>query len=264
SIADYFHSGSSRFPLQFGSRIVYLPFDCDSPDSGWSECRYLLEQTGVRGVTVLRPPGCSWGPAVAGLADANVAELQGPEWQVGLDARLDEADSAVLVMPAPRVSRWVPLGLGNATFVRLLESTAEPVLVARGTIPYRRILLSASEGPGSRRAAELALDLARNFKAHLTAVVTLPPVIVTGEDYNRRLRQALGQVSNLGPLYGVNVSARELPGNPVRAVLHECREHDLLVLSHRCRRRFSLTQPDVSRYLLLLAPCSVMVLPDAS
>lgn len=248
SIADFMHSGTSQFPLQYGSRVVAL----ENGRSCLDEARYLHSESGALGLRVLLTPGSPEPPEVDCVPFDDPSRLA---------AVLDEQDSGVLVLPAPGLTWRDRVGFGSGGFLQLLEQTREPVLLGRGTFPYRRILLAVHDGEGTRMAAELALSLARSLQAQLTAVVAMPPVIVAGESSNRRLRQKLEQVAGLGPMYGLAVKTLELPGNPVHAVLQKARDFDLLVLSHRAGRRFSLTHPDVSRHLLLRAPCSVMVLP---
>lgn len=260
SIADYMHSGTSRFPLQFGSRVVFLQTRPGDPGSAWAECLYLLEQSGALGLRVLLAPEADWRPALAGLEDAELVLLE-PGWEASLTDILDRQDSGVLVVAPPALDWRDRVGFGNRRFLQVLDKTREPVLLARGTFPHNRILLGVSDARASQRAAELALDLTRSLGARLTAVVAVPPVIVAGEEGNRLLRESMDKIVSLGPIYGLAVEATELQGNPVYSVLRASLEHNLLVLSHRVKQGFSLTQPDISRHLLLRAPVSVMVLP---
>jgi hypothetical protein len=260
SIADYMHSGTSRFPLQFGSRVVFLQPGPGDPGSAWAECLYLLEQGGALGLRVLLAPEADWRPNLSGLEDAGAVTLEG-DWEANLTEILDQQDSGVLVMAPPVVSWKDQVGFGNRRFLQFLDRTREPVLIARGSFPYSHILLGVSDAGPSQRAAELALDLSRSLGARLKAVVSVPPAIVAGEEGNRRLREALSMIASMGPIYGLAVETAELTGNPVHSLLEESLQHNLLVLSHRVRQRFSFTQPDVSRHLLLRSPVSVMVLP---
>lgn len=251
SIADFMHSGTSQFPLQYGSRVVAL----ENGKSCLEEARYLQQESGALGLRVLLPPGVSPPPG-----EEEQVALE-PGWEVRLDAILEEQDSGVLVLPAPGVTWRDRLGLGNRRFVNLIERYQEPVLIGRGSFPFKKILLAVTGGEGSSRAAEVALSLTRSVGARLTAVVAVPPVIVSGEGANKRLRDKLDQVAGLGPMYGLAVKTLELQGNPVHAVLNKVQEFDLLVVSHRVNRAFSLTYPDVSRHLLLRSSKSVLVLP---
>ncbi len=260
SIADYMHSGTSRFPLQFGSRVVFLQAGPGDPGPAWAECLYLLEKSGALGLRVLLAPEADWRPDVTGLEDAALVWLD-PEWEANLTDILDQQDSGVLVVAPPALDWRDRVGFGNRRFLQLLEKTREPVLIARGSFPHERILLGVSEARASQRSAELALDLARSLGGRLRAVVAVPPVIVAGEEGNRRLRESITKVVSLGPIYGLAIETVELQGNPVHSLLGAALEQNLLVLSHRVKQGFSFTQPDISRHLLLRAPVSVMVLP---
>ncbi|MDG7115624.1 universal stress protein, partial [Streptococcus pneumoniae] len=93
--------------------------------------------------------------------------------------------------------------------------TSEPVLVSRGSHPYKRILVAVSPSPGSMRAAELAVDVARKLEAELTAIAVEPPDFVVGEEYKKQLQDTLEAVKSKAHLYGRRLETRLVPGNPV-------------------------------------------------
>jgi nucleotide-binding universal stress UspA family protein len=111
------------------------------------------------------------------------------------------------------------------------------------------------------RAAELAVDVARKLEADLTAVAVEPPDFVVGAEYREKLLAVLEAVKAKAHLYSRRIDTRLVEGNPVNQVLQQAANFDLLIVAHRRGRRFSLTRPDVSRHLIVRAPCSVMILP---
>ncbi len=259
-ISDYFQSGSSEFPLQFGTRFglieqgpLGLP---DLAEAGW-----LTEHTEATGAVVLHrgpePPADLPTHFPDGVETRRLPEQP----RTDLAAFTEDLDCGTLIVsPCPK--GWKDkLGLGNRPLFDLLNSTSEPVLVSRGSHPYKRILVAVSPSPGSMRAAELAVDVARKLEAELTAIAVEPPDFVVGEEYKKQLQDTLEAVKSKAHLYGRRLETRLVPGNPVTQVLEQTADFDLLIVAHRRHRRFTLTRPDSSRHIIVDAPCSVMVLP---
>ncbi|MGE0491638.1 MAG: NAD-binding protein [Vulcanimicrobiota bacterium] len=260
-IADYFQRGTSEFPLQFGTTFGVL---ADSSGVPWEEVAWLVEHSAAREGRLLVPkelPG-QWGASLADKAGFHekVYPLDG-RWPTNFQEVEEEIDNACLVVPAPEVDWRDRFGFGNRALMDILDETSEPVLIARGSHPYKRILLAVSPGAGTSRAAELAVDVTRKFSAQLTAVGVCPADIVGGEDFRQEVQEYLSQVRSIANLYNQEVKVQLVDGNPVHQLTSLAEEFDLLVVAHRRRRQFTLTRIDVSRHLMLRSPCSVMVLP---
>lgn len=261
-IADYFQRGSSEFPLQFGTRYCMLE-SRDKALPNLDECEWLTENTEAKGLRLLRRSATrpvsveeKFGDTVPGRAL--------PEGPIeNLIHLTDELDCAMLLTAPPKLTFTDKLGLGNRELFRLLDGTPEPILISRGSHPYKRILVAISPSPGSLRAAELAVDVARKFDADLTAIGVQPPDFVVGSEYKDKLNKTMEAIRAKAHLYSRRIDIHIVEGNPVTQVLEHCKDFDLLVIAHRRFRRFSFTQTDVSRHLVVGAPCSVMVLPFA-
>lgn len=260
-IADYFQSGSSEFPLQFGTRYcLWESQDGRRPDP--VECQWLLERTEATGLALLSrgegEPEDFLGEAMA--EDVVMKRLNSQE-KDNLTFILDETDCALLVTPPPTRQWWDLWGVGGREILRALELTPDPVLISRGSHPYRRILVAVSPSPGALRAAELAVDLARKLEAELSVIAVAPPDFVVGAEYKDQLLAALDAAKARAHLYSRRVKTHLVEGNPVNKVIEFSKDFDLLVIAHRRCRRFSLTRTDVSRHLLYEATTSVLVLP---
>lgn len=259
-IADYFQRGSSEFPLQFGTRYCLV----DQPElPNLEECRWLVENTEAKGIGVLHngqgiPQEVKEAfPEGTEMSWRNLTE----DWPANLMERGDQLDCAMMIVSSNSVDWRDRMGFGNKALVNLLDQTPEPVLISRGSHPYKRILLAVSPSPGSRRADELAVDVARKFEAELTAVGVLNTDFVVGPEYKAELEAALEAARSVAHLYSIKIDTQLVEGNPVHQILDMCKDYDLLIVAHRRQRRFSMTQVDVSRHLVLRAPCSVMALP---
>ena len=259
-IADYFQRGSSEFPLQFGTRYcLFETNEAGPPD--FKECQWLVEHTEAKGVSVVHRDQTPPTDLADCFEDRAKTRWLPPESQFDLEAMTDEMDCGMLIVRAQK-PRWRDrLGLGNRDLFWLLDRTSEPVLVSRGSHPYKRILVAVSPSMGSMRASELAVDVARKLKADLTAIAVEPPDFVVGDTYKEKLVGALEAVKSKAHLYSRRVETQLIEGNPVTQVLKLTRDFDLLIVAHRRARRFTLTRTDVSRHLIVGAACSVMVLP---
>lgn len=260
-IAEYFQRGSSEFPLQFGKRYAVL--DCGDPKVV-EESKYLLEHTNANGLRLLILKGQSsinLDPSVSDPEnDIATFELD-HRWPNNIVEVGDDLDIAAHVV-APRRLGWTQaFGLSRRPLYDLLELTSEPVLIARGSQPYKKILLAVSPGLGSVRVAELAVDVARKLEASLTVVVACPAELVAGSAFRVEAEEALERAVGIASLYGLATKTEILEGNEVTQVCKRAEEFDLLLVGHRRNRKFTLLKPDVSALLAARCSISTMVLP---
>lgn len=265
AIADYFRTGTADFPLQYGSRVLLANPGGYQEDHSVQEALHLVQTTKALGLKVLLPPDQD-ARTLLGLCESAELPCQVYTWgeehkREPLGRLLRESDCGCLVLPAPPVGLWERMGIGGQATIETLNQARQPCLIARGTHPYRKILVTVSPGPGSARAVDLALDVARAFSSDLTACAAIPPALVVGEEYGREIRQALQHAVGMAALYSVQIESELLEGNPIHQTLDMAAGFDLLVLAHRKNRHFHAARPDISRHLLMRAPCSVLVLP---
>ena len=259
-IADYFQRGSSEFPLQFGTSYCLLD-DGLGPLPNFDECRWLLENTEAKGFGILYQ-GKVPSPTLAENLEGKILGDRSLSRSLkNLVAVTDELDCAMLILPDAGGTWKDKLWWGHKGIFAILDRTPEPVLLSRGSHPYKKILVAVSPSKGSLRAAELAVDVARMLGAELTVIGVQPPDFVVGGEYKDLLLQTIESIRAKAQLYSRRVETILVEGNPVTQVLKICEEFDLLVVAHRRFRSFSMTRADVSRHLVMKAPGSVMVLP---
>lgn len=177
---------------------------------------------------------------------------------LGTTTNMQEA-GCVVISPPPTGSWLDSLGIGRKAFFQQLEAPRVPVLLARGSFPYQSILVAVSLGRGGE--VELAIDVARMLGlSRITAVVVLPPTLVSGAERLQELERSLERAVKLGLAYRMEVVPVVLHGNPVHQLLEYSREFHLLVMGHTRKRGVKWTRPDVSRLLLLRSRVSTLVL----
>jgi trk/ktr system potassium uptake protein len=260
-IAEYFQRGSSEFPLQFGTRYAVL----DSGDSVVvEEGKYLLENTNATGLRLLVQPsmtGSAVGVATSdGSSDISTYVLD-EGWPKNMQEVGDKLDIAAHIVAARQLSWAQKYGLSRKPLYGIMDLTSEPILIARGSYPYKKILLSVSPSLGSVRVAELAVDVARKLEASLTIVIACPAELVAGSAFREEAEEALERATGLASLYGMGTTTEILEGNEVNQVCERAKDFDLLLIGHRRDRKFTFLKPDVSDLLAARSPISTMVLP---
>lgn len=261
-IADYLRCGQSEFPRQYGTHIVMADPTGEGEGFSLAESFYLTKHTQAEGLKVLatqqqRPRHLT---ELSDLAEIELEIIGEDVWRTKINSAHHDYHCGLLVLPAPSPGLLDWLGLGHKSLFDILSQAKQPCLFSRGTFPYERILVATSSGTGPAQAVELAVEVARQFEARLTAVTCLPPDFVSGDIYNQSLRDSVNQAAQLGSLYSMDVRTQVLEGNPVMTVVEAAGEQDLLVISHDSEARFNPLTPDISRHLLLRCPCSVLVL----
>jgi Trk K+ transport system NAD-binding subunit/nucleotide-binding universal stress UspA family protein len=269
TVADFFRIGEAEFPLQFGTRIALVLWTGAPPEpsSLLDESAYVIEHSRARGMLVVSPPGAA--PEQIDLAKKaceqakqRCAMLPFVEARsMGLSQLLEARDAGCLVLSYPGLGFFHRLGFRKHFFIQLLEEGEIPLLVARGSFPYKRILLPVEISSQPVRAAEVAIDLARLFNAQLEAVTVTPPVFSVGKEKVEEQKQVLTQVERLCSLYRVPVRVHHLEGNPIHEVVNLASEFQLVMIGYGQRRKRGLPGLDLSLEIMHRAPCSVMMLP---
>ena len=225
SVAEYLRMGTPQFPRPYGSSVITLESEA-SDDALHQEAGSLAQASHVAQLVRETP---------------------------------DAEDIGVLVTrPAGRSVVARILGLPGQD-AELCDRVRAPVLFARGTHPYKKILLPVSASEICIPATEMAIDITRQLGGSLTAVnVDLPRYIsgLSEEDIHREVVP----VKKLCELYEVPLNYRHREGNPVRGLLEEAASHDLVVMARRQGRRDNFFDPDVALRIARRAACSVIVL----
>lgn len=264
TIAEYMRIGVSEFPRRYGDWLL-IPVFCE-PEARefFDEALYLAQNTSIRGVELF-----CWAEKAGEVQEAAAERLRSAGLSVRTTAFHDDPvatvleavesrDIGCLVLPPP-ACRSTSGTIGRGQFRRLLEVVCCPILVARGTHPYERILVPVTDTEESLAAAELALDLARLLGSKTSAASILPPSFSVGEAALRSQKEALEKTLSLANLYRTSIDDLEQEGNPVREILKLLKGFNLLVVSHRRGRRWRIFRPDISHHLIGKASASVLV-----
>jgi hypothetical protein len=269
SIVRTFSSGESRFPLDHGKRVA-VALEAEPEENGSvAEAIYLVRNSQATAlVLVFRDPHQLRDETEAARAERFLERASGlaegveirprPVRDVpsrALALKPEQESIGVLVVAAPGGARR-PVRRG----VRLVRRTERPVLLARGTFPYRRILVPARDTEAGRVAVRAAIDLARFGKASLIGLSVLDPEFFSGPSEPREQWQPVGWLEEEAAVQGIDVEGRVERGNPIREIVRQSERADLVVLGLPLRRGPRL-RSDLARMIAYRTRRSVLLVP---
>ena len=257
AVADYFRLGGAQFPHQFG-RAVMVWGDVANV-ALFEEARWIRSFTNTPGFLRVGLPGEP--PATSEPWPVSV-EVQGLRKDGSVNAAglkpIEEARPGLYVLEPP--TRRVFRERGMAPLRSLLDVAQAPILFARGTHPYRRILVAVTDSASSWRGLELAVDIARLLHSSVTAVHVSPPRFIGGGRAEETAQRVRTRVEELARLFDVEMECLLREGNPVREVHALTEDHGLLVVARGRSQRDTYLEPDVGLRMVLGCECSAVIL----
>lgn len=268
TVTEYLRLGTPQFPRPFGPNVVTLEY-AGSGDTISLEAEALACAShaanlvrGIPGAKDSLPTALEEEPllGVAGCLDIGRATFAIPPFEDPQfsDRLLKQRPGVVVAGVSRRNPLARVLGLSGVD-ARLCDRLRAPILFARGTHPYRSILLPVSASELNIQAAEVAIDITRQLGATLTAMNVDLPEYISGMS-EEAIHGEVVPIRRLCQLYDVPLDYKHAVGNPIHHLLAESTRHQLVVVARRHRRRDSYFDPDVALRLARRAPCSVLVL----
>jgi uncharacterized protein len=239
-VGAFIRGGQPVFPAQFGTMLGVMGNQATASEADWFLSTTLADDLVTLDESQLHP------------RDHSDAEIT---------AHLTRHDIGCLIVDPMPVSWAARVGLTRSTRQRLVFAARVPVLAARGTHPYKRVLLALSGEQHLDIIASAALDVTRQCGATLTVLTVLPPSLAEGTDEQAEARAQPERVATLARLYGVEVEKLLDHGNPIERIRHHAANFDLLVVGCAPDRRNSVFTPNVSLFLLHDVPCSTLLVP---
>jgi len=268
-----FTSGEGRFPLDFGKRVV-LTVDGES-DLGetFGEAVHLVR--GSRASSLLLVHTETEQIRDEAKASGLMEALQhAPELAEGIHVRtrsvsgkpaqalgeLHGAESVGVIVLNGAARSWS--GRWRTSRASSLVSwSGRPVLVSRGSAPYRRIVVPARRTPAGRAAIRAAIDLARFSKADLVGVSIVDPVFLSGPDGASDAQESMAWLEEEAAVHGVRVQPLIERGNPVRLLRKIADSADLMVLGIGSRLRALSLHRGIGSLVVRGSSKSVLLVP---
>jgi Trk K+ transport system NAD-binding subunit len=269
-----FTSGEARFPLDFGKGVLVALQAGPAFESVLAEALELTRNSPAEELVVTYRDLESIsdegeGRKLEAALDGVRAAAEGIDLRLhpvaadptrAMGTVIQDESIGVVVVPTPP-----PDKVGRIRAVRMLRRTQpwnRPVLFARGSQPYQRIVAPARQTPAGTAAARAAIDLAGDGRAAVTGVAVVSPAFVTGSDDRETAVRALARMREEAAVLDVPVRRLLRQGNPVRVIQAAVGGADLLVLGFPGRRP-TFFAPGIVPHLLERVEVSLLVVPDS-
>ncbi|MDR3567183.1 MAG: NAD-binding protein [Syntrophobacteraceae bacterium] len=261
-VCDLMECSRPHFPLAYGQGLLLVLTAGSERPKMIEEAMHIARNTRVDHMTI----SCSGQDC--GL-EAELHELrknfrvrveeagdEAPEISERLE-ELTEKQSYGLVVIDPVGPPLIKF-LARPSTVSLAHALPCPLLVARNTNPYRRILVPFKATPKSRLALEVAIDLAKQIDGRIGVIAVQEPEFIRGPREIDWLDTVFKQVRGIAHTKKMDIEEIGATGNPVSEILKASRDFDLLVVGSTTRDK-TLLSPHVGELLVREAPCSVLI-----
>lgn len=254
--------GNPHFPLAFGQELLLaLPAGTYSDMSKLlNKGLYLAQNTRVNRATVLCPGEECGVEALTKDWPQNIAlSVRRIEEGSVLDAvrEVYEKGKFGLVVVPPLESSFLRQ-FGKPRLIGLAHDLACPVLVARFTIPYERILVPFNGKPRAERALSIAVDIARQLECSITVAVVEEPEIISGEEEGKDTERIISRVRELSHIHKTPLDEVVRRGNPVKELVKLSGTHDLLIVGSTSTDA-GIFATNVGEHVAEKATCSVLI-----
>lgn len=252
------------FPLAWGRGLLMVLSGEHMPEI-LREGKYLLRNTRVSHISILHDPEAMPDP---------LAQI-GPE-TVRHDIRIHPIGSRIpdeirnlcredhigLAVMRP-MGRSFLKSLSRPETIALAHDLPCPLLIARGTNPYDRILVPFNGTPMSELALETAIGIAEQTGALVDAAVVQEPDFFHGESREAWSAELLIKIREISHIHKTQIGEIESRGNPVTEITALADNYQLMVVGSSTPQKAILT-PHVGELLVERAPCSVLILTSGA
>lgn len=250
------------FPTAWGSGMLVVMNGEEEEEAArrtLKESMYLLPNTRISHVTVLRsaeaPDPSEFLERWRDRYEIRIRETRrNPVDAIG---RVCKEEKIGLVVLRPLETSFLK-SLTRPEMIALAHSLPCPMLVARHTTPYDRIIVPFNATRRSELALETAFDLAEQFNALVDVAVVEEPDFIHGEDREGVVRDLFRRVRELSHIHKVKVGEIRREGNPVRELTRLAENYNLMVIGST-RKEKELLTPHVGELLTEKSACSVLV-----
>jgi nucleotide-binding universal stress UspA family protein len=176
----------------------------------------------------------------------------------GLEDLSQKNDYGLVVTPPIKPSFF--RSMTRPVLIDLALRLTCPLLVARNSAPYERIVVPFNGGDSTESALHIGMDLSRQMNIPLVAIVVEEPDFLHGdqtEDSNWK-DQMLERIRDLAHEHKAKVSEIVKNGNPVREIISVCESNDMMIVGCDNTNKDLFTL-NVAEHLVKKAACSVML-----
>lgn len=261
ALCTHLECGIPHFPLGYGPDLLLALLPGSEHEPLITEAMHLAQNTKVKSLTAL----CSV------KQESEIQQALGT-WTQTIDIKtvtverevedsLEEVGSqenyGVMVVHPFEASFFV--SLAKPTLISLAHSISCPLLVARQSHPYERILVPFNATDKAELALGVAVDLAHQFGAEIAVAVVEEPEFIKGEEEEEWTETVSKVVRELAHIHKFDFEVIIKKGNPVKEVVALAKDSDLLVMGSTTKDK-GLFAPHVGERMAQDVPCSVLII----
>jgi Trk K+ transport system NAD-binding subunit/nucleotide-binding universal stress UspA family protein len=261
-VCEAMQCAEPHFPRTYGSSLVLSVPDGfgDRSADMLKEAIHLARNTKILHIVALCGPETEKGGienrGAGQQFDIRVEVVEGDFGQ-RVQQTAEEENAGVVLVPPP--SPGMIDSLTRPATIAQVHELPCPLLVLRGTHPYKKILACFDGSSMAELALETALDLSRQLEAELTVAAVAEPEFLHGEGGGDWAERVMGQARELAHIDKVKIEEVRLTGNPVRELTKLAEAFNLVVIGSG-RREKEVFTPHVGELLLRKCPCSILAL----
>ena len=260
ALCTYLECGIPHFPFGYGPDLLLALLPGSNHEQLIKETMHLAQNTKVKSLNIL----CSKeeGDIQEALAtwtkttDIKVVTVEG-----NVEDYLKEAGAkdnyGIMVLQPFEASFFV--SLKRPTLISLAHSISCPLLVARQTYPYERILVPFNATRRAELALGVAVDLARQFEAKIAVAVVEEPEFIKGVQEEEWAESVSKRVRELAHIHKFDFEEIIKKGNPVKEIVALAKDFNLMVLGSTTREK-GLFAPHVGERMAQDVSCSVLII----
>ncbi len=258
-VCNLLDCNNPHFPLGYGSKmLIAASGDKKGATPVFDEGLFLAQHTKVKQITLLSSEGAAMNKGLNPWPQNLLVETVAADTDMRRAVRKQLASGTFGIVVLPTDERSLLGTLFTNTYVGLAHDTETPLLVARYTAPYKRILTPFNGSAASERALEVAVDLSMQLNSTVSVVVVEQPEFIDGKDGRRGGERLHERVRELAHIHKIEFTEYVRKGNPVREIVEVSRAHDLLVVGSTNKGR-GLIRPNVGELLARRAHCSTLL-----
>jgi Trk K+ transport system NAD-binding subunit len=260
ALCTHLECGVPHFPLGYGPDLLLALLPGSNHEELIKETMHLAQNTKVKSLTVL-----------SSKEEGDIQETLGT-WTQTIDIKevtvegnvedyLEKIGSkenyGLMVLHPFEASLLV--SLARPTLISLAHSISCPLLVARQTHPYERILVPFNATNMAEVALGIAVDLARQFAAEVAVTVVEEPEFIRGVEEEEWTETVSKRVRELAHIHKFHFEVIMKRGNPVKEVVALAKDFNLMVMGSTTREK-GLFSPHVGEHMAQDVPCSVLII----
>jgi len=261
------------FPLEYGdTAYLYLAGD-DSPEI-LAEIDHLLQRLPLKQAVVVRATGSDMqaqqlakvlAAQQVRLLDDIVMQALPEKAMLATVAEQGHAPGMIVFPRSTLLRGFLGKHRHQRRIKQLLRQVNCPLMLCSGTFPYERLAVPATELKDFPQALEKALEIASDIDCSVETLLVRPSAYISGTSETKDFNNLKKTASDLAHAYHTSVRNRELNGNPIRAILEELPNYNLLITRTSAELQVgmlrSFMQPEVSWHVLWDTPISALLIP---